>query len=70
MKTEIIIKGEFTAEQSNSLLSDVLRLTESFNNDIEIKRRNYSNDCEHYFPRNSDLTLMPCEFCGKEREDI
>ena len=27
------------------------------------------SDCEHYFARKQDGTLMPCEFCGCGKDD-
>ena len=35
-----------------------------------LKKEKVKKDCDHYFSRKRNGDLMPCEFCGKTKEQL
>jgi hypothetical protein len=69
MKTKIIIEADMSSEQIISLTEDILAYKQEFDMTVRIIKNYEKQDCEHYFSKNSDLTVNPCEICGEEYED-
>lgn len=69
MKTKIIIEAEMSSEQIISLSEDILSYKKEFDMTVRIIKNYEKQDCEHYFTKNSDLTVNPCVLCCEERED-